>query len=207
MNSKEIEHQYEESLKEFEFHPLLAYIYGLSVRIAPIYKAFVNTKKWGNIGQYKEAQELLKNIALDKKDVSKKEMIRKQEALAKITPDTEMFGSLLGTGALDTCVLLLETFDAILEQDNETLISMASLPFNSVQMYIEELNDIDPNYKLYETFIFSHPLMVEEMEFQDKLRERLIKKKNIDEQTLEWIEQLPTTRLGNKLQALEAMAV
>ncbi|MCB1191355.1 MAG: hypothetical protein H7A23_05075 [Leptospiraceae bacterium] len=44
-----------------------------------------------------------------------------------------------------------------------------------------ELNNIDPNYKNYDSFVYARPLMEEEMEFQFKLYKLLTNTKEINE--------------------------
>ena len=121
------------------------------------------------------------------------------QKIEKVAPDRENFGSLQATAALDTCVLLLETFSAIPNRNSETFASLVSLPFNALQMYIEELNDLDYNIKDYDSFVFKHPLIEREIEFQTKLLSLLKNQKEIGGEFFDFFTTNETAQFSRKL--------
>ncbi len=145
---------------------------------------------------------MIKNIALENREITKNEL-QIIEELNQNTPDMEEFGSILSTATLDFCVILLETFEALKEKDKEIISSLATLPFNAIQMYIEEWNGVDPNYKNYNAFVFAHPLMKDEMQFQYKLQELLSEIKEINNAFFNKNMKINRSKLGEKMKQFE----
>jgi len=198
MNTKDIENRFEKPILELPFYHQLTFIYFLVKRMLPNYETFSSTEKWGNPKILHEAVRVLKQLIIEKKEMSEEEqnLIQKIE---EVTPDMENFGSLQATAALDTCVLLLETFGAIPNRNSEIISSLVSLPFNALQMYIEELNDLDYNIKDYDSFVFKHPLIEREIEFQTKLLSLLKNQKEIGGEFFDFFTTNETAQFSRKL--------
>lgn len=190
----------EKKIKELPYFHQLTYIYFLAKRMYPNYELFAKTENWGNHKILQKAIKLLKTIILEKRSLSEKEQTI-MEDLENVTPDMEDFGSLLSTSAMDTCVLLLELFNAMINDEKEHISTLVSLPFNAIQMYIEELNDLDYNKKDYNSFVDNHPLMEEEVDFQNELYELIFNLKNINKAFFDYCDNVETSQLGVNLAA------
>jgi uncharacterized protein YjaG (DUF416 family) len=185
MNTTEMKDRFEKPLLELPFSHLLTFIYFVAKRMIPNYVAFSKTEQWGDSKIVNEAANLLRTIILEKRSIKPQEL-EILEKLNSATPDMENFGSLLSTSALDTCIILYETISALQSNNIEAIVSLATLPFNAVQMYVEELNELDYNKKNYDVVVFSHPLIEKEIEFQEKIYTLILNQKEISKEFFEF---------------------
>lgn len=190
----------EHKLNELPYFHQLTYIYFLAKRMYPNYELFAKTENWGKPKMLVKAMKLLKILILEKRKLTEEEQVTVGN-LEAVTPDMEDFGSLLSTAAQDTCVLLLEFFNAIINDEKEHISTLVSLPFNAIQMYVEELNDLDYNKKNYDSFVENHPLMEKEQEFQNELYELISNLKEINKAFFDYCDNVETSELGINLAA------
>lgn len=86
-----------------------------------------------------------------------------------ITPDTEDFESILVSFALDSCTSVLNTLNFIIDGDIDNIADVAIYARDTVDMYIQEKEDLSINDKMLEIKIEQNFFMQRE-----KQRQRMI---------------------------------
>lgn len=143
----------------------LAFLLACAERMYPNYLAFHRHHGWGEPQSIRRSLDLIW-LRLEGADVSDgaSELLTEVE---KVTPDTEDFDSLYVSPALDAAVvasILLESVGAI---SVEKILEGLTLATDTIDMYVQELDQIPPSAEDLESRIDSHPLM------QKELRRRL----------------------------------
>jgi len=83
-----------------------------------------------------------------------------------IAPDTEVFDSDFVSSALDAAIAVSSLMKAFFENDTNLIVEGASLARDSVDMYIQELENMDVNASNLESLILNHRLMQQELRRQ-----------------------------------------
>jgi uncharacterized protein YjaG (DUF416 family) len=175
MTTQYINETFEQAVEQLSFRKQLVFAYHLAKRLLPNYEVFAKEEEWGDKKILENALFFIKETIIKEKIYQEKlqEVI---DSLLRVTPDTDDFGSVQSSLALDVCVLLLETLESMKNQDKQQLSSIASLSFNSLRMWIE-----DRDNTFDESHIDNDPLMQKEITFQ---RELINKLANIDEKEI-----------------------
>jgi len=100
-----------------------------------------------------------------------------EAALAEsIAPDTEDFDSVLVSSALDAALATCLLMRAFGDQQTDSIVEVVTLVRDSVDMYVKEMEDMDPADPDLEENILGHELMQkelrrqrEDLEFLEKL--------------------------------------
>jgi uncharacterized protein YjaG (DUF416 family) len=142
----------------------LAFAYAICVRLQPHYQAFSQATGWGDPVVMQTALDLLQRAVFLPSVVADLRHVYRQ--VERVTPDSEDFGSLLGSLALDTCCAVLSAFDFVLEGNDQSVLDVATFARNTVDMYVQEIEELDPSDPELEPRIDSHPYMVREVKWQ-----------------------------------------
>jgi uncharacterized protein len=175
MTTQYINETFEQAVEQLSFRKQLAFAYHLAKRLLPNYEAFTKKENWGDKKIVENALFFIKE-AITKEKMYQEKLQEVIDNLLSVTPDTDDFGSVQSSLALDVCVLLLETLESMKNQDKQQLSSIASLPFNSLRMWIE---DRDSTFD--ESHIDNDPLVQKEITFQTELIGKLA---NTDEKEI-----------------------
>ena len=133
-------------------------------RLIPSFRAF--SRETGFAGEkilldlLKKAWDTLLN------GVSKTDYSSELAQAKSLAPDTEDFDSAFVSSALDAAVaisLLMKSFN---DGKTDTIVEAVTLIRDSVDMYVQELEDMDPNDPNLETRILNHELMQKELKRQ-----------------------------------------
>jgi uncharacterized protein YjaG (DUF416 family) len=89
------------------------------------------------------------------------------KACEAYAPDSERFESLYTSSALDAVSIACNVLDYILSEEIELLVDSASARRDSVDMYLQLSESVDSSAPDFEAQVVSHPLMQEELGFQD----------------------------------------
>jgi uncharacterized protein YjaG (DUF416 family) len=81
-------------------------------------------------------------------------------------PDTEGFSSRFTSAALDAANAVASLLDAIDDPDGANPVEVASLARDTVDLYVQEIENLDPNDRGLEDAIRRHPLMQAELRRQ-----------------------------------------
>lgn len=143
----------------------LAFTAFCAERLFPNYVAFSQETNWGDAKVLREALDEVWRILLGK--VVKKERIAKLMALCdQVTPDTEDFDSIYASPALDATNAVYTTLMCVTDCTIQKAVEVAGYVRDTVDMYVQELEDLDYNDPHFEKKILQHPLMVKELKKQ-----------------------------------------
>lgn len=81
-------------------------------------------------------------------------------------PDTERFSSPFTSAALDAANAVASLLDAVGKSDGADPVEVASLARDTVDLYVQEIENLDPNDRGLEDAIRRHPLMQAELRRQ-----------------------------------------
>jgi hypothetical protein len=141
----------------------LAFGAACAERILPNYLRFMRETGWGRIDRLRRALDLVWKIV--ETDIGTDEdVIRQILAECEATaPDSEDFGSLFTSGAQDACFAICNLLDFVLEKSNKCIVLAARYPTDSIDLYVQEVENIAPQDPMLESKILSHPLMQQEL--------------------------------------------
>jgi uncharacterized protein YjaG (DUF416 family) len=162
----EIEQTYEKAVAELPFFHQIAYAYCIAKRLFPYYFLFSEKESFGDPKLLLKGLELIKKIALTEQ-ILHEEIKKLLPDLEAIIPDTEEFGGLHTSLALDASVAVYESLSAVLENDIPRLSTLAFIPFGLAEMQIQVKN------------LDNEDLMLAEIRFQDELLAQLRRARNL----------------------------
>jgi len=81
-------------------------------------------------------------------------------------PDTETFSSPFTSAALDAANVVASVLDAVSQPEGADAVEVASLARDTVDLYVQEIENLDPNDRGLEEAIRRHPLMQAELRRQ-----------------------------------------
>jgi uncharacterized protein YjaG (DUF416 family) len=153
------------SLKDLGFPRSVAFAASCCERMLPNYIAFKRQERWGDASPLQEALDLIWSC-LTANRTSRSQVRRLLKAIDKVTPDTEDFETILVSSALDACTGLSRTLSCILRPDLEKVVEVATFARDTVDMYVQELEEIEPNAADLEARVLRHPLLQRELRKQ-----------------------------------------
>lgn len=143
----------------------LAFLLSLAERLLLNYVAFSREERWGDAQALRAAVDL-GWTALKGADMDEATITRALTSCEAVTPDTENFKSQFASAALDAAVTAALVLEFIKHSDSEKVIEAASLAHDTVDMFVQEREDWDPQDPDLERKILSHPLMQRELRRQ-----------------------------------------
>lgn len=170
-----------EYLEDLPIKHQAAFAASCAERLLPNYKKFSESEGWGDYGLLRQALDgiwlhLAQNANLNLKDLIKK--------CDKVIPDTEDFETIYVSFALDAGNAIVETLLFIQDNEMSRIVDIASFCRDTVDMYIQELDNMDYSDPSFEQKIASHPLMLKELSKQSEDLVLLRNKVTLDEHTL-----------------------
>lgn len=155
----------ERALKKLPIEGQLAFLLSCAERLLPNYLSFQRRHSWGNATVLRAALDLGWH-RLQGRTVTTDEINLSLERCEAATPDTEDFDSELVSSALDAANAAALVLEFLLESNVGKVVQCAELARDTVDMYVQELEDLDPNDAMLETTILNHPLMQQELQRQ-----------------------------------------
>jgi uncharacterized protein YjaG (DUF416 family) len=152
-------------LKELSFTKQLAFAYLTCERLYPNYVYFSNNYNFGDPGILRTAIDYLyDNLFESNPDKNKvNSLIKKVE---KNTPDTEDFTTIFVSSALDACTCVLDSLTFLLDRDFSKIEYISSYGYDTVDMYVREVENIEASDKNFVQKVSEHLLMKREMSIQ-----------------------------------------
>ncbi len=137
-------------------------------RLLPNYDKFASEAQWGNREVLRSALEFIwlaiEEDAFDVIDPTRVDaMIASCESA---TPDTDRFRSKFTSSALDAATSVIELLQFLIDHSLQHILDISTLSLDSVDMYIQELLNIDYLDTDFESKIRNHPLMIKEVHKQ-----------------------------------------
>lgn len=149
----------------------IAFTYAICVRLLPHYQAFFKAEGWGNPAVLHSALTILQQAVFSAPAVA--DLQQQYQQVEEVTPDSDDFGDTLGSFALDTCCALLSALDFVLKGTDQYVLDVAVLARNTVDLYVQELGNMEPNDPQLEQKINRSPYMVQEVSWQREALNRL----------------------------------
>ena len=133
------------------------------------YEFFYHSENWGNPDVLKEAVDLLRRGVFSVSGDLKQDAMLSRKKLYDVAPDLDDFEGGSASYGLDSCVVIDEALSFIDEQSGINIERIVNAVFDTLDMYIQEkenLNNQDPDLK---NKIDNDPFMVREIERQVSL--------------------------------------
>lgn len=131
-------------------------------RMLPNYKAFTNISGWGDYALLRNSLNIIWKI-VKVSDFNKKELKNLIKKVDKVIPDTEEFSFIEASHALDAGNGILETLVCCEDADSEHCANVASFCVDTVDMHIQERDDMDYSDTDFEDAISRDKLMQNEL--------------------------------------------
>lgn len=164
-----MEHEFnEDELKQklimLPFWKQLAFLLVVCQRLLPSFRAF--STETGFEGKSDLSDLLMKAWNSLLNDVSSANFSSEEALAESLAPDTEDFNTILVSSALDAAIAISLLMKAFRDQQTDTIIEAVTLACDSVDMYVQELENISPADPDLEERILSHELMQKELKRQ-----------------------------------------
>jgi uncharacterized protein len=138
----------------------LAFLLSCAERMYPNYLEFHRRHGWGRPEVIRRALDLVWS-SLEGKDVGD-DIPAVQQQCEEVMPDTEDFDTIYVSSALDAAVVASILLSLLQDQDVGKVLEGLSLARDTVDMYVQELEGMDPGDPNLEDRIARHPLMKQE---------------------------------------------
>lgn len=148
-----------------------AFAYAICERLTPHYQSFFEAEGWGDLVVLQSALVVLRQAVFAAPVVTDVQQTYRQ--VEEVTPDSDDFGSSFGSFALDTCCAILAALDFLLTEHDQAVLDVATCARNTVDLYVQELEELDPNDPHLEQKIDRSPYMVQEVNWQRAALKRL----------------------------------
>lgn len=126
----------------------------------PQYELFQYVHHWGDADFLKRIIADVYSALIDPSVIM--DVAQWRTSLDKISPDIDEFEGALPSYALDTCIAFDELLSYIATEEVRHIHYLSEAVFDSVDMYVQEKLDLDPNDPLLEEKIASNPAMLTE---------------------------------------------
>ena len=142
-------------------------------KLLPNYRQFSDTERWGNIEVLEDAIVIIYQYLQDI-EVNDAELDGIYEKITEVTPNAENFEGDLASYALDTCSAVSDAVEFVLSEDQSYLINIVSIAMETIDMFIQESEDLDPMDEDLENKIAQSEYMKKEYKRQHELLRKLL---------------------------------
>lgn len=140
-------------------------------RMLPNYRSFSSETGYGDTNRLSQAlAEVWRWVETNQLPSDVNNLVRECEQQA---PDTEEFTSIYTSAALDAANSIAATLEALSGAAEDRAIEVASLARDTVDLFVQQWNDLDPNSPDLEKQIIEAPLMQAELQRQRECLEQL----------------------------------
>jgi uncharacterized protein YjaG (DUF416 family) len=147
-------------------------------KLLPNYVAFQEHNGWGNYHELQESIDITYQYLINSSLFKDDDFFELLERMDNVTPHTEEFSGILTSFALDACTAIESTLRYILSDDVEYVMEVVTYAYDTVDMFIQEKDNLDPNDKEIDERIRNDVFMQREKARQKELILRLSKLKN-----------------------------
>lgn len=171
-------------LERLDAQAQLAFGASCCERLIPSYLAFQEEAGWGDVVILRKALNAtwVSLVDLDLPASHAQTLLADCE---RIIPDSEDFDTLYASAAQDACLAVCSLMDFLLERDVDKIVDIAGFATDSVDLYVQEIEQIAPNTPDREERIRLHRLMQRELRKQEADLELLEAARVIDEAFLQ----------------------
>lgn len=136
-------------------------------RMVPNYLAFQQDTGWGDITAVQKALDYVWKF-LQGQIPNSQEIKNATRYCESVTPDSGDFVSLYVTSAQDVCFAVCGLLDYLLESDIDKIVRAATYATDSVDLYVQEIDNMAPDDPQLEQKILVHRLMQRELRQQEE---------------------------------------
>jgi len=136
-------------------------------RLLPNYASFQKHPGWGDVALLRKALDFVwSSIGSESIDA---QVVRSITAsIEAATPDSEDYETVYADLARDACLCVLNLLGFLSEKDVDKIIYAVTYATDSVDLYVQEIESLDPNDPELEQKILNHRLMQRELVQQEK---------------------------------------
>ncbi|WP_437286061.1 DUF416 family protein [Sorangium sp. So ce406] len=146
----------------------LAFGAACASRLVPNYRRFVEATGWGDIRPIIRALDLVWGVARAQTSLAEAECRALAGECESHAPDSEDFNSLFTSSAQDAVFAVCSLLDYCAEGKPEQVALAARYATDSVDLYVQEIEQMAPQDPTLEAKILAHPLMQQELERQSR---------------------------------------
>jgi len=155
------EEQLNNQLRKLTAKQRFAFALSCCERLYPNYHIFTKEHNWGNSLFLREALDYCwKYLENDDIKGETDALIKKCDS---VTPDTEDFCGVYVSPALDAAVCTTNTLKLMTSDSIDKVVEIASLCIDTVDMYVQEIEDLNSGDPELEKKILQHKLMQSEL--------------------------------------------
>lgn len=155
-----------------QLSPIAQLVFAISCaeRMLPNYLVFYEKHDWGDPNSLKAGLDLAWDY-LQRGDVDMVRVEQSRKRVESAEPETEDFNSIYVSPALDAAGAVGLILELVEQGSVEKCVEVATLARDTVDMYVQELEDLDPSDSGLEDEIRQHPLMQQELAQQARALE------------------------------------
>ncbi|RYU93579.1 DUF416 family protein [Emticicia agri] len=142
-------------------------------KLLPNYRQFSSAVNWGNIEILEEAIVMIYQYLQDI-ELNEGELDSIYEKIIEITPNVENFEGDLAAYALDTCSAVADAVEFLLSEDQSYVLNIASIVRDTIDMFIQESEELDIADENADQKIVQHEYMKRETKRQHEILRRLL---------------------------------
>ena len=189
------------SLEKLNNQQLIVFCYLCSSYTIDNYNFFSKKYNWGDVLVLSNTLDIIKIQSLNSnyKISNLTELIN---SVNREIPDTNNFSTILCSFALDSGNCILETLNFIKTSELERVKDISLFCRDTVDMYIQEINDMDYNNPKFEEEIGKHELMISELARQEDIIKNLKLENEFDEKIIAKLEDINNKTRRPNLQLL-----
>jgi uncharacterized protein YjaG (DUF416 family) len=131
-------------------------------RLFPNYVAFQSEAQWGRPELLRQALDTVW-LDLSGQVISLDEVRRLVEECEFVAPHSDDFDYLRVTSAQDACFAICSLLEHVLNPEPEMIVRIATYATDSVDLFVQEIENMKPNAPNLEEMILAHPLMQQEL--------------------------------------------
>jgi uncharacterized protein YjaG (DUF416 family) len=151
-----------ETLDKLQPHQQLAAGAACCERMLPDYATFMAEACWGNLAQLRTALDAVWEACL-RGASTEIDLERSLAHCEKSAPDAEDFSSLYVSSAQDAVFSVCALLDFLRDREPERIVSVLRSSTDSVDLIVQEQEEMDPRDPKREQRILEHPLMQQEL--------------------------------------------
>lgn len=156
----------EEKIRSLSKQGQVAFGVSCCERLLPNYVAFTRESNWGNQQPLHHALNRLWEY-VDGGELSSQEAEKLASACEAVAPHSDDFGTQLGSAAQDAAFAICSVLDFLKTSEGEKIAQASYYAMATVDMYVQELEDMPANDPSLEETIRLHPIMQEELQRQE----------------------------------------
>jgi len=151
-----------EALSKMQAHQQLTFGAACCERMVPNYETFKREVNWGDVGPLRRALDTIWAACEGKRpgEAQLRDMLSKCEQSA---PDSEDFTSLYASSARDAAFAVCALLEFLLDGDTGRILSVPRFSTDSVDLIVQEQEDMNPRDPLRAQKTLEHPLMQQEL--------------------------------------------